>query len=84
VIAVNFHPFYRNEEEICRKQEYSSNFCTIRVVDDLYTKNSHNVIQVTSELWFGSKPEIKIVIASYLWLWFVILGRALKEAYVYH
>jgi len=46
VIGINFHPFYRNEKEVCRKQKFNTNFCTIRVVDDLYSKGSPEVVQV--------------------------------------
>jgi len=46
VIGINFHPFYRNEEDVCLKKAFNTNFCTLRVLDDLYTQRAESVAKV--------------------------------------
>ena len=44
--SINFHPFYRNFDEVCTKKSFVSNFSTIKVLEDIYTRNNTEVRKV--------------------------------------
>ena len=44
--SINFHPFYRNFDEVCSKKSFVSNFSTIKVLEDIYTRNNTEVMKV--------------------------------------
>lgn len=56
VIGINFHPFYRNEEDVCLKKAFNTNFCTLRVLDDLYTQRAESVAKV-----YTMNKSVKII-----------------------
>lgn len=46
VISVNFHPFYRNEKQVCRKDTFYTNYTTITFQDDIFTQKTENITKV--------------------------------------
>lgn len=46
VISVNFHPFYRNAKQVCRKDTFLTNYITITFQDDIFTQNTDNILMV--------------------------------------
>ena len=48
VYSVNFHPYYRGEEDkVVKGQEYFTNYSIVTYPDDIYTRNTKHVDQVS-------------------------------------
>ena len=50
VISVNFHPFYRNAKQVCRKDTFLTNYITITFQDDIFTQKTENILMVCTYL----------------------------------
>ena len=46
VISLNFHPFYDNEEEICRKDEFHTNYSIVTFREDILTTRREQLRKV--------------------------------------
>lgn len=64
VISVNFHPFYRNAKQVCRKDTFLTNYITITFQDDIFTQKTENILMVCTYLTRRLYINIYICIPS--------------------
>ena len=49
VVSLNFHPFYSNDEEICRKDEFHTNYSTITFREDILSTRRESLRKVYTD-----------------------------------
>ena len=66
MISLNFHPFYSNEKEICQKEEFHTNYVTIKFQENILTTRTDSLNKVScgsegrsgKEEWEGRKVVV--------------------------
>ncbi len=46
VVSVNFHPFYRNVEEVVKKEVFQVNYSSVIVQQDIFAQKTENLRMV--------------------------------------
>jgi len=46
VVSVNFHPFYRNDKEVARREEFYTNYVTVKFPADIFTQKNVSINKV--------------------------------------
>ena len=49
VVSVNFHPFYQNEKDVCRKEMFHANYSRITIQNDIFSLSSENITKVRKD-----------------------------------
>ena len=44
---MNFHPFYRNDKEVARREEFYTNYVTVKFPADIFTQKNISINKVT-------------------------------------
>ena len=52
---MNFHPFYRNDKEVVKKEEFYTNYITVKFPVNIFTQNSPNLNKVIAALFASEK-----------------------------
>lgn len=52
---MNFHPFYRNDKEVVKKEEFYTNYITVKFPVNIFAQNQPNLNKVIAPLFTSEK-----------------------------
>ena len=55
MVSLNFRPFYRNDKEVVKKEEFYTNYITVKFPVNIFTQNSPNLNKVIAALFASEK-----------------------------
>ena len=59
---MNFHPFYRNDKEVVKREEFYTNYITVKFPVNIFAQNQPNLNKVIAAPFASEKCTLNLTI----------------------